>query len=150
MKRCTKIAEVISAYVDNAANPLEQLAMQEHIKACPLCKAELEFQYSLKAMMSSTYSHSAMCTADVSSAVMARLAATPKVPVRTGQNRFMVAAVMAIVMLTTALTINFENKTKPQVIETASYDYADYIYQHLSDDFMIYADENLRQVSLTQ
>ena len=40
--RCDISIELLSAYLDNELNQAERLRVEEHLKACPQCRAELE------------------------------------------------------------------------------------------------------------
>lgn len=142
--RCTKYLEIISAFVDSEATPLEQLAMQEHIKNCPHCKAELSNQYALKEMVVDKFK----CgdSFDISFSVMNRIKAgdtvanVNDVEIKVHSSKWVAAAVLTVALLTTVFAINFDKKEI--AADSSAKTYASYIYDHLNDsDFIADAGE---------
>lgn len=143
--RCTRVQEIISAFVDSEANPLEQLAMQEHVKSCSVCKRALADQYTLKSLVKTVKRTDP--SVDLSANIMKRLSTrTPEISVPRKYSGIVAAAMMAVVLLVATISVRFENEhAVPPVIADAMQtdtledknapEYAEYIYQHLADNF---------------
>lgn len=139
--KCAKYLEIISAFVDSEATPLEQLAVQEHIKTCPHCKAELSNQYALKEMMSNKFK----CgdSFDMSALIMQRIKSGAGLGEQqtychensVAASKWAVAAVMAMTILATAFAVNFDKKEI--IADSSAKTYASYIYEHLADSDFI-------------
>ncbi|MDR0453925.1 MAG: zf-HC2 domain-containing protein, partial [Deferribacteraceae bacterium] len=133
--------EIISAFVDSEATALEQLALQEHIKICPKCKAELDSQYALKKMLGRYPSVSGKI--DVSADVMRRISAMdksfdemPAAFAETNAYKTPQWLVIVFMLVITAATVfsahragsNIAGSIQDPVI------YTSYIYEHVNDN----------------
>jgi hypothetical protein len=134
--KCVKIQQLISAYVDTEANTLEQLALLEHMKACPACTNELANQYTIKTMMKD-YTAGAP-DIDIASSVMSRISApAPELTYPSfleKHSKWMVATF--IMVLTVAALYSAHINTADIAKSTPAnptQEYAAYIYEHISD-----------------
>jgi anti-sigma factor RsiW len=146
MSKCKRFYEIISASVDSQANALEQLALQEHVKSCNICKNELALQYALKDMMRS---YQSAADVDVSSKVMRKIRylkmdndAMETAIVQTPRFSNKWVAMCLMFALTTAGLFFGNGVIGEKMIYASNPDpakiYASYIYQHLHDDEIPY------------
>ena len=164
--RCNKFIDIISAYVDSEASALEQLALQEHLKSCSYCKAELESQYMLRDMVKEAHGF-ADVNINITSSVMARisekkdirdemltLAGAGGAIARTGSSAGWVA--MALMFAITMTAVFSAHKMQTQVAvaeENHSSEYASYVYEHLATPELTglhYSDPQMKQVSFSK
>lgn len=142
MSKCQRYYEIISAFVDSQANALEQLALQEHLKSCNICKNELASQYALKDMMSSCKSAADI---DISSNVMRHIRYMKReeydmmrVANYSSKHSHRWIAMGVMFALTTAALFLGNGGNSGSNVYANQPDpakaYANYIYQHVNDE----------------
>lgn len=160
--RCTKFTAIISAYVDSEATAFEQLAMQEHIKTCAYCKAELESQYILREMVRESHSFSDNININVSTSVMASIrqkkqnadmdfaAMAQSAAIATKSHNWVAVALMFAI--TMAAVFSAHRLNSHVAVAEAEPMYSEFVYEHLSSDLsgVYYSDPQIKQVSYTR
>lgn len=152
--RCTKFIGMISAYVDSEASSFEQLALQEHLKNCPYCKAELEAQYVLRDMVKDCHSFSD--NINVSSSVMAAIRQKKQTECDFAAMAGEVAAVakshswVAVALMfaiTMAAVFSAHRLNSHVAVAEAEPMYSEYVYEHLSTELSgVYYNNSAAQV----
>lgn len=150
--RCMRFHEIISAFLDAEASPLEQLALQEHLKNCPLCKSELSSQYTLRGMIKE---HAVIPErVDLAPSVMARIRQLKEAPeeVLVDGPRYVPQWVaVAVTLIVTVLAIFSAHQGNPNFAGDATKNYATYIFEHVNDsDEQFARNVSYKQISLRQ
>jgi anti-sigma factor RsiW len=135
---CEKYKEIISAFVDSEASPLEQLALQKHLEVCGACKTELMLQYKIKNMIVSESGEGSDIS--ISSSIMAKVRAIPSKPrgfaagslAAAPVSRFAAAAVILAAMVATMLYV-YTARVDMAAIEDSG-QYTSYVYSHVNED----------------
>ncbi|MDR2400128.1 MAG: zf-HC2 domain-containing protein [Deferribacteraceae bacterium] len=133
--KCERFKEIISAFVDSEASPLEQLALQKHLEVCGDCKKELMFHYKMKNMVQREHGIDNCEDVNLSSAVMVKInALKPKESAREFSlaSRLSAAAVILFATLVTMLYAYTYRSSSP-VATDSSRQYTSYIYTHVNE-----------------
>jgi anti-sigma factor RsiW len=151
--KCEKFKEIISAFIDSEASPLEQLALQKHLEACGECKRELVLQYRVKNMVREE--QSAQKEISLSSSVMERIKRLPLKPRKSTAKSFALSLVSrfsaaAIILAATVATVfyTYSNHINSAAVKDNAEQYTSYIYSHVNEESESAWDGTLAQGSV--
>ncbi|MDR2104556.1 MAG: zf-HC2 domain-containing protein [Deferribacteraceae bacterium] len=133
--KCEKYTEIISAFVDSEASPLEQLALQKHLEVCEKCKRELVVQYKMKNMVQSEHSMDSFGDIHLSSAVMQKIKTLSVEPVHYRSfSRASRLSAVAVILLAMLVTIFYTYNDRKNAALSISSPYTGYIYTHVNEE----------------
>jgi anti-sigma factor RsiW len=167
--KCEKYNEIISAFVDSEASPLEQLALQKHLEVCEKCKMELVIQYKMKNMVQGEHSADALKDIHLSAAVMEKIKAISVKPARSAHKTLHVSrasrlSAAAVILLAMLITMFYTYSERTDGVAANSRQYTSYIYTHVNEesetigsemaqsvqDYIVMPDRRISTVSLSR
>jgi anti-sigma factor RsiW len=136
---CEKFKDIISAFIDSEASPLEQLALQKHLDLCGECKRELMLLYRMRNMVRE--GQVAQKEISLSSSVMERIRKLPVKPRKSTVKSFALSLVSrfsaaAVILAATVATIfyAYSNHVNYIAVRDNAEQYTSYVYSHVNDE----------------